>query len=304
MSRVVGGVDEGNGVAWVQAGDGYELALRGERVVCRNAAGRVLRSVPAKLRDGDVVERLRNLADWLARHERECADTVEGWMLRSLPVPASVPPAVWSDPAWRTPLRDAVVVPAGSDGALEEGGAGLLRSADPERGLGVVGLDGETRRLDAQAFALPHPVLLPELEDWRDFAAELGVEQGLPQLHREVWAQRADLDGAANEVRDFAGGRFERRQHALSRCRTLGVPVSGGFAVARVWERGRLVEARYWIGAEHPEEETWTGELVWVDAAGRTLPLAAVGPVAWSEGHRFASAIYAGRAAERDEEAE
>src|SRR3712207_8139580 len=46
---------------------------------------------------------------------------------------------------------------------------------------------------------------------------------------------------------------------------------------------------------DYPEAETWTGDLRWTLANGTVLPLAEVGPVAWSEGMRMASAIHAGR---------
>ncbi|HEX5406253.1 MAG TPA: hypothetical protein VFX16_28585 [Pseudonocardiaceae bacterium] len=70
----------------------------------------------------------------------------------------------------------------------------------------------------------------------------------------------------------------------LGRCRTLGYPVRGGNAVCRVFEAGRTVEARYWIGSEDPSVETYTGELVRSLADGTTVPPADVGPVTWLEG--------------------
>jgi hypothetical protein len=70
-----------------------------------------------------------------------------------------------------------------------------------------------------------------------------------------------------------------------------------------VWDAGTVTEARYWIGAEHPESETYTGQLLWVDSRERGLPLASVGPVAFSEGMRMASAIYAARVVEKKEDA-
>ena len=62
------------------------------------------------------------------------------------------------------------------------------------------------------------------------------------------------------------------------------------------------MEARYWIGSDYPEGETYTGELVWVDRDEKSLKLGQVGPVAYSEGMRMASSIYAARKTE-DEEA-
>lgn len=126
-------------MGWVSAGD-YEVALDGGKVVCRNASGRRLKSVPAKIGDDPAVVGLRQLVEWLERHERQCLDTAERWMVRSLPVPLAVVTRVWPDPAWRAKLRDLVVT--GADGQV----AGFLRDADPERGLGLVDLDGDPGR--------------------------------------------------------------------------------------------------------------------------------------------------------------
>nr|WP_079160569.1 DUF4132 domain-containing protein [Streptomyces pactum] len=142
-------------MGWVTTGD-YEVALDDGKVVCRNAAGRRLKSVPAKLADDPAVVGLRQLAEWLERHERQCLTDVEQWMVRSLPVPLAVLTRVWPDPAWRSALRDLVVT--GADGEV----AGFLRDADPERGLGLVDLDGDTVRIAPDLVRLPHPVLLEE----------------------------------------------------------------------------------------------------------------------------------------------
>jgi hypothetical protein len=82
---------------------------------------------------------------------------------------------------------------------------------------------------------------------------------------------------------------------ALGRCRTLGYPVRGGSAVCAVFEDGATVEARYWLGDNDPTYEAYTGDLLWSRPDGRQVPLAEVGPVAWSEGMRMASTIHAGR---------
>ena len=85
-------------MGWVTAGD-YEVALDDGKVICRNAAGRRLKSVPAKLADDPAVVGLRQLSEWLERHERQCLADVERWLTRSLPVPLEVLTRVWPDPA-------------------------------------------------------------------------------------------------------------------------------------------------------------------------------------------------------------
>ncbi|MGW2638498.1 DUF4132 domain-containing protein [Streptomyces sp. NPDC001348] len=283
-------------MGWVQAGD-YEVALDGGKVVCRNASGRRLKSVPAKLADDPSVVGLRQLAEWLERHERQCLADVERWMVRSLPVPLAVLARVWPDPAWRSALRDLVVTDA--DGAV----AGFLRDADSERGLGLVDLDGDTVRMTPALVRIPHPVLLEDLEDLREFAVELGVEQRAQQLFREVFPRPAAVDADSRQVEDYAGGSFRELRFLHGRATQLGYRVRGGNSVYSVLENGRGVEARVWIGDYDGYEETETGPLMWTDAAGRALKLGQVGPVAWSEGMRMAAALYAGRDIEDEERA-
>ncbi|OII69109.1 MULTISPECIES: DUF4132 domain-containing protein [unclassified Streptomyces] len=283
-------------MGWVSAG-GYEVALDDGRVVCRNAAGRRLKSVPAKLADDPVVTGLRQLAEWLERHERRCLDDVERWMVRSLPVPLAVVERVWPDPAWQAVLRDLVV--RGEDGEI----AGFLRDAGPGRGLGLVDLDGDTVRTSPALVRIPHPVLLEDLEDLREFAVELGVEQRVGQLFREVWHRPAAHDPDATAVHDYEGGSFKELRFLAGRATQLGYRVRGGHAVCPVLEDGRTTEARVWIGDYEGYAETETGPLTWSDGEGRTLRARQVGPVAWSEGMRMAAALYAGRDIEEEESA-
>ncbi|MCW5251141.1 DUF4132 domain-containing protein [Streptomyces sp. SHP 1-2] len=281
-------------MGWVSAGD-YEVALEDGKVVCRNGAGRRLKSVPAKLADDPAVVGLRQLTEWLERHERQCLADVERWMVRSLPVPIDVLTRVWPDPAWRSALRDLVV--SGADGRV----AGFLRDADPERGLGLVDLDGDTVRIAPDLVRLPHPVLLEDLEELREFAVELGVEQRAQQLFREVWHRPAALDAEATSVEEYAGGAFKQQRFLHGRVAQLGYRVRGGSAICSVREGGRAVEARVWVGDYDGYDDAETGPLMWTDPAGRVLKLGLIGPVAWSEGMRMAAALYAGRDIEDEE---
>ncbi|MGW3647870.1 DUF4132 domain-containing protein [Streptomyces sp. NPDC000878] len=287
-------------MGWVPAGD-YEVALDGARkVVCRNAAGRLLKSLPAKLRDDPAVVGLRQLTEWLDQHEQQCLTDVERWMARSLPVPAAVLAQVWPDPSWQSALRDLVVTD--EDGKV----AGFLRDADGTRGLGLVDLDGDTVRITPELVRVPHPVLLDDLDDLREFAVELGVEQKAGQLFREVWRRPADLDPEGEQVDTYAGARFDGQRSLHSRAASLGYRIRGDQSVCPVFEDGRTVEARIWIGEFDPYDggdDIETGPLTWTDTAGRTVGLGQVGPVAWSEGMRMAAALHAGRVIENEEQA-
>jgi hypothetical protein len=77
-------------VAWLDTAGGYQVALESGVVACRNAAGRRLKSVPSTLREDPVVVGLRQLTEWLARHDATCRAEVETWLVRSLPVPATL----------------------------------------------------------------------------------------------------------------------------------------------------------------------------------------------------------------------
>ncbi len=268
---------------------------------CRNASGRLLKSVPAALKDDPAVIRLRQLLEWLTRHEASCLAQVETWMVRSLPVPLSALVQVWPDEAWQRALRDLVVRPLGSVEEASSGGEpGLLRAVDPEKGIGLVTLDGDTVFVPAAAVAVPHPVLLADLDELREFVADLQVQQTVPQLFREITPRPARLRARDTSVSDWANGEFAELRHLTGRATSQGYAVRGGYASLRIWEGGRALDARYWLGSDAPEYPAWTGELGWVDEQDRPVPLTEVGPVAWSEGARMAARIYAGRKTEEE----
>jgi Domain of unknown function (DUF4132) len=283
---------ESDGLHWVTASDGYELTLDGTKLKCRNAKGKVLSSVPAALKDHEVAIDLRGLSEWLAGHEKQCRARVDAWMLRSLPIPTALIGSVWSDPSWNDALRDCVVV-ASTDDGHDFSKIGLLRAASAD-GVGVVNLDGETVHLACDRIAVVHPVLIDELDDWREFSAELQITQVVPQLFRETHV-RPDLEDKPVSVNTFSDGKFEQLRFALGRASSNGFGVSGGYVTCRVWEDGRFVEARYWVGSDSPDAESYTGDLVWVDEEGSSLHGPAIGRVAYSEGMRMAAIMYAGR---------
>lgn len=282
-------------MAAITAGKGYSLGLREGKIVCWNAKGQLLGSVPKELRESEAGEQLLAVVDFLKAHERDVLQTVEGWMLRSLPTPSAVLLAVWEDETYRKALENLVVVPLGAS-------PGFLRGVDPKRGIGLVDADGETVWAKGETFLLPHPILLEGLDDLRSLAAELGLTQGLKQLFREVFTKPKELEADAVEVNSFRGGKFEMLSHARGAARSLGYRTSGAFAACRVFEGGRTTEARFWLGGEDPMEEALTESLAWVDDAGDAVLVRDVPPIAFSEGMRMASAIYGRRVVEKKEE--
>lgn len=277
------------GDGFLPADGGYALGISEGKVVARSPQGKVLASIPKALKDSPVLTRLEEALEQLEAHEARCAAEVEAWMLRALPVSRAVLEAVAGDPAWWGRLENLVAL-------APDGTAGIMRAVDPQRGVGVVDLDGESRWLAASSLVFPHPVKLDELDDWRSLLLELGLSQGTPQLLRETFARTAEDDG--DRVSRFSGAEFEPLAVAMNEARKLGFRVRGGCAVARVWEGGRPIEARYEIGEGDPAYGGWSGDLVFVDAQQRQLPLDQVGPVAFSEGIRMASAIWAKRTVE------
>ncbi|WP_329389124.1 DUF4132 domain-containing protein [Streptomyces sp. NBC_01716] len=288
-------------MGWLPAGEGYEVALVEGRVTARStagrAAGRQLKTLPKAVRTHPEVDRLRALAEWLDRHATDCVARVDSWMVSSLPVPTGLLARVWPDEAWQAGLRDLVVM----GGSPDE--VGFLRDATDSGELRVVDPDGETIRLSPATVTLPHPVLLPELDDLREFAAELGLTQGVEQIHRATWHKPADLAEKATSVSDFAGAGYDSRFGLAARATTLGYRVTGGYATCQIREAGTVTEASVWIGEPYWYGDSETGDLSWSRQDGRTLPLRQVGPVAWSEGMRMAAALHAGRTVKEGKDA-
>ncbi|WP_433532926.1 DUF4132 domain-containing protein [Micromonospora sp. CA-263727] len=274
-------------MGWLPVGDSYEISLVDGKVAARStgprATGRPLKTLPKALRDTSEVDRLRQLAQWLDRHTAECLARVDAWVVSSLPVPTGLLARVWPDPAWRDALRDLVVL--GEDPAE----SGFLRDVTDGGDLRVVNLDGETVRLSPASATLPHPVCLPGLTDLREFADELDVTQRVEQLHRGTWGKPASLRKRDTTVTDFRGARVPNRLAA--RAATLGFRVSGAQVKCRVWEAGHTVEAALWFDEDYWDSEATLGNLSWSVAAGPPLRLTEVGPVAWSEGMRMATAL-------------
>ena len=192
---------------WIEAPNGYALTITDNKIQARNAKGKILKSVPAAVKKTDTFLNLDNLLTWLQAHDAECGATVEKWLLRSLPVPATVIAAVWPDETWQSWLRDLIIQPVDESGTSDAGAAGFLRdvnTTDGQISFGVVDLDGETQTIVSDEILIPHPALIEDLEDLREFAADLGIQQRFDQLQRAVYGLPVPLPDESVTVLDLS----------------------------------------------------------------------------------------------------
>ncbi|AOS63582.1 DUF4132 domain-containing protein [Actinoalloteichus hymeniacidonis] len=234
-------------------------------------------------------------SDPKARFRRECRETVRRWMVRSLPIPVTTLVRLFEDETWRDALSALVVVPVDERGALITRSAGLLRDIDADGAVLVVDAAGTVQTLTPERLAIAHPVLLSDLESFQELAVVLEIEQPVSQLFRQTEARPIVMSATATSLTDYADGHFVELGDALERCHTEGLTVRDGYVVCPIFERGRLIEAKYWIGAGSPDLPACTGELFWELPEGTRLRCSEVGPVAWSEGARMAAVVFAGR---------
>lgn len=286
---------------WIDGGKGYELSIRDGKIVARKD-GKQLGSVPKPIKEADAADRLGAAVDFLEEHARSCIATVETWMLRSLATPRRVLEAVFADDAWKKALADAWIVPLDKQGRADPAAGGFLKAIDHKKGVGVVDRDGETTWIDTDQIMVPHPILLDAVDDLRAMAVELGVTQGISQLYRETFTRPAVAPPDPTAIDSYANGEFSMLSAAMGTAKRLGYRVIGGSASTRVLERGRFVEARFYLGDGDPMDSTETGELTWLDDKQKQLAVLDVPIVAFSEGMRMASAIYAKRKTEESED--
>jgi hypothetical protein len=292
-------------LGWLDAGKGQALGIRttddGDWKLVAKKDSKELGSVPKPLKESPLGEKLEAAIDFLEEHARTCLHTVETWMLRSLPVPRGVLESVLPDESWSKVLRDAWVVGVSKDGKVDREAGGFFRGVDAQKGIGVVDRDGETTWLDTETVVIPHPVVLDEVDDLRELAVQVGVTQGLSQLFRETFVPPKVPPTEPTSLETYAGGEFAMLSQAIGLAKRLGYRVSGGAAVCRVLENGRYVEGRYSLGdGGDPMYETTTGELSWVDDKQKPIAVVDVPAIAFSEGMRMASLIYAKRKVDKE----
>lgn len=288
-------------VEWIDAGE-YQFLLDGEEILARNAKGKQLKTVPAKARKLPEFEQLDALRTALSQHRQTCIATVSAWFLNGQTIPTRVISAVWPDPAWQAMLKDAIL---NFDGSI-----GLLRDTTADS-LSLVDLDGETVNVpvdDNSVISLPHPILMEDLSDWREFAVELGVHQGFDQLFRDTYPKPADEAGQREVLGKYSGGEYEKTNVLVGRSR------GGGFTVDFEEGVGGVSLDVVEPGVENNAEITATLEVIdsyeesaslgalYFTRDGRSVPAEEVGPVAWSEGVRMAEFVFSGRTIKDNQE--
>lgn len=272
-----------NEPSWITAGD-YRIALTADGIVAQNAKGKQLKTVPAKVRKTPEYDRLDALDTFYHQHDRLCLDTVQGWFLTAEPVSALLVTSVRQDASWWSCLENLLV----SDGET----TGLLKGVAGESVV-LVDLDGESVTTGRDLVIL-HPALIDDLDDWREFAVDLGVTQRLDQLLRTVHRAPADPAEQKKELTWFADGKYSRAAHLLGRARGAGY--TAGLDHVRVTTVTGAVTTvgEMSVDAWDPGEEATLGALsFWRD--GTELDPAEVDPVAWSETVRMGEYLYAGR---------
>jgi hypothetical protein len=275
-------------LSWITAGD-YRLALSDDGIIAQNAKGKQLKTVPAKVKKTAEYEQLEALDTFYTQHDQLCVDTVRHWFLAAEPVSALLIASVWEDASWRACLENLLV--SGSDCV------GLLKGSAGEDAL-LVDLDGESVRTGAD-LVIVHPALVEDLDDWREFAVELGITQRLDQLLRTVHRRPADAAEQKKVLTGFGDAKYSRAAHLLGRARGAGY--TAGLDSIRVSTVSAGVETvgEMRVDAWDLAEEATLGDLsFWQD--GKELSPDDVDPVAWSETVRMGEFLYSGRTVEEE----
>ena len=171
---------------WISTSLGYDIALVNDDIICRNAKGKIVKTIPKKLKELPETEQLRELQQWLTQRKVQIAQQIETWFQRSLPIATQILCILWQDTFWHNTLENLVICPVVNN-QVQLSTCGFLKNVCPDKGVGIINVDGETQWLDATYIVIPHPILIPDLADLRELATELDLEQKVLQLFREIW---------------------------------------------------------------------------------------------------------------------
>ena len=154
------------------------------------------------------------------------------------------------------------------------GDTGLLRDVSDGH-LHLADLDGEEITVpvdESGSITIPHPAIIADIADWREFAAELGVSQGVDQLFRDIYVKPDDAVGRQRAVRAYTDGRYEKAQVLIGRSRGGGFTTTMQEVSLIVVEDGVEVRISLDIDAWDPWEDGTIGELSFYQD-GQSLPL-------------------------------
>lgn len=257
--------------------EGYTIAFGDdEEVQIRDPKGKRLKSVPAKVRQSDDYQALmRGRKDDRSRGKR-ARRVLEERMISGTPIVADELAWLVQDAAFEDLFRGLVVV---ADGSPERAPA-VLVGWDSTRGLGVVPLDYDAKWIGWPTVTIPHPSHLSDLTEWQDLLIELGLQQGLAQVFREV----KSVPAAQRTLQEctMVANRETRSAAAIERAlMDDGWTARRGMAKRHLWLREgdaiTTVEAWFDYGEYYmPSDETTTGAFGVNDVRGRPLPMSAV----------------------------
>ncbi|MCX7538947.1 DUF4132 domain-containing protein [Corynebacterium sp. P5875] len=277
---------------WMDA-DGYQLALDGGEIRCRNARGKPLKTIPAKARKTEAFDTLSATRELFVGHEERCRSTVLGWFLNGGEVPLALIAAVWEDNAWRHWLSDLLI----HSGTV----TGLLHDVD-ERGLHLIGPDGGTVTLAVTGTGtlnFPHPAETPGIAAWRELAVGSGIHQNTEQLFREIHPRPGDGETLRASLGAYADGSYGETSELLERAREAGFVAGLDGVRVTVREADELTTAVLEFRTDGPDDGADLDHL-YCERDGRVISPEYVGSVAYSEAIRMAEYIHAGSTPETE----
>ena len=286
--------------------DGYTVAFGDDdNVVIKDAKGKLLKSVPTKIRATDDYQALmRGRKDDRSRGKR-ARRVIEDRMISGAPFAADEARWLVQDEAFADLFKGLVIEPANGEPVL-------LVGWDDARGLGVLPPDYDARWIGWHEVLVPHPMKLAgtpgAIALWQDMLVDLGMQQTLVQVFREIksvpvaqrtlfectmLANRETRSAAAVERVLMDDGWVTRRGHAK---RTLSLRKEGGTTSVEAW----FDYGEYYM----PSDETTTGAFGVNDEKGRPLRMSDVAAVLLGEIIRSLEVGLAAAGAKKDDDGE
>ncbi len=290
--------------------EGYTVSFGEDdgEVIIQDAKGKKLKSVPPKLRKTDDYQSLmRGRKDDRARGRR-ARRVLEDRMISGSPISAAEVAWLVEDAAFAELLQGLVLVPRGGpNGKQASAQSGVLASWDASRGLGFLPLDYDARWTGWLDVEIAHPMKLGDVTPWQDLLVDLGMQQGLVQVFREVkgvplaqrnltasslLSNRETRSASAIERVLIESGWIARRGRAR---RTLSLRTDAGISSVEAW----FDYGEYYM----PSDSTTTGDFGFASIPGnKPLKFSMVPEVLVSEAIRSLEVALAQAGATKDED--